>query len=188
MNIWKVTANEGYNNAFLVDENGNQCFDAISDFMEIQNSQRIRTLKIETTDKGFPDVMNYWGTNGTVLVNSKVKDLLEKYYSGLSIQFFPCECKQDIALNFWTLNVCEYHDVLDLNKSICKKMNNIQGDEVVRLVKKYAFKKEAFDLDLFKIYLNNRKYSTSLFVSDRLKKVMEDNDVVGLTLEKVYSI
>ena len=67
-------------------------------------------------------------------------------------------------------------------------MNNIQGDEVVRLVKKYAFKKEAFDLDLFKIYLNNRKYSTSLFVSDRLKKVMEDNDVVGLTLEKVYSI
>ena len=51
-----------------------------------------------------------------------------------------------------------------------------------------AFKKEAFDLDFFKIYLEERKYTTYLFVSDKFKQLMEKNDVTGLALEKVYSI
>ena len=52
----------------------------------------------------------------------------------------------------------------------------------------YVFKKEAFDLDFFKIYLEERKYNTYLFVSDRFKKIMEENNVTSLALEKVYSI
>ena len=58
MNIWKIVKNEGYNNAFLIDQNGKQCFDKSSDYMEINDSPPIRKLKIEVTDKGFPDIMN----------------------------------------------------------------------------------------------------------------------------------
>ena len=43
-------------------------------------------------------------------------------------------------------------------------------------------------MDFFKIYLEERKYNTYLFVSDRFKKIMEENNVTGLALEKVYSI
>ena len=60
--------------------------------------------------------------------------------------------------------------------------------EAIKSVDKYVFKKEAFDLDFFKIYLEERKYNTYLFVSDRFKKIMEENNVTGLALEKVYSI
>ena len=86
------------------------------------------------------------------------------------------------------LNVCEYHDVLDLNKSICKRSHNLQGVEVIRSVKKYSFKIEVFDLDIFKIYLDGLKHTTCLFISDRFKKIMEENNITGLSLEKVYSI
>ena len=190
MNIWKVIANEGYNNAYLIDTNGKQCFDPVSDFKEINDDPPTRLLKIEVTDKGNHDIMNYWGMNGTAIVNSKVKNLMQEYYGELAIRFLPCICSQfkEKETELWLLNVCEYHDVLDLNKSICKKTHNLQGEEVIRSVKKYEFKREGFDLDLFNIYLEERKYTTYLFVSDRFKRLMEENNVTGLALEKVYSI
>ncbi len=124
MNIWKVIANEGYNNAFLIDKNRNQCFDPDSDFTDIKELPPTRLLKIEITEKGFPDIMNYWGMNGTIIVNSRVKELIQDHYGCLAIQFLPCECDQfkNNEIELWLLNVCEYHDVLDLNKSICKKI------------------------------------------------------------------
>ncbi len=188
MNIWKVIKNEGFNNAFLINENGEQCFDKDSSYMEIQLSPSIRNLKIEQTDKGFADVMNYWGTSGTFIVNSKTRFLIESFFGTLSIQFLPCHCSQYPDLDLWVLNVCEYHDVLDLNNCVCRKMHNFEGKEVIRSIKKYAFSKEAFDLDIFKTILNNRKDNISLFVSDRFKNIMEENNVTGLALEKVYSM
>ena len=189
MNIWKVIANEGYNNAYLTDNNGVQHFDPVSDFKEINDSPPTRLLKIEVTDKGFPDIMNYWGMNGTIIVNSKVKNLIQEYYRELAIQFLPCVCNQfkEHEKELWLLNVCEYHDVLDLNKSVCKKNHNLQGKEVIRSVKKYAFKEDAFNLDIFKIYLGSFKHTTCLFVSDRFKKIMEENNVTGLAHERVYT-
>lgn len=187
MNIWKIKKNEGYNNAFLVDSNGKQCFDKMSDFMDINASPQLRTLRIDIAEKGFSDIVNYWGTNGTIIVNSKVKNLIEQYYGALSIQFFPCICSNYPDLQLWIWNVCEYHNMLDVKSSICDRIINLQGKEVIKSVKKYVFWEEAFNLDFFKIYLEERKYTTYLFVSDRFKKIMEDNNVTGLTLEKVYS-
>lgn len=116
--------------------------------------------------------------------------MMQEYYGELAIQFLPCTCNQfkEHEIELWLLNVCEYHDVLDLNKSICKKTHTLQGEVVIRSVNKYVFKKEAFDLDVFKIYLGGSKYTTCLFVSDRFKKTMEESNVTGLALERVYSI
>ena len=175
MNIWKVIKNAGYNNAFLIDSTGKQCFDKNSDFMDINSSPALRTLRIEFTDKGFPDIMNYWGTFGTVIVNSKVKALIEHYYGTLNTQFLPCICSNDQGSELWIWNVCEYHDVLNVKDSICDRIINLQGNEAIKSVDKYVFKEEAFDLDFFKIYLEGRKYTTHLFVSDRFKNIMEEN-------------
>jgi hypothetical protein len=188
MNIWKVMVNEGYNNAYLIDSSGKQRFDKASDYMTVSDRPPLRTLKIESTEKGFPDIINYWGTNGAIIVNSKVKNLIEQYYGTLSIQFLPCICTNYQDLHLWIWNVCEYHNLLDIDNSICDRIHNLQGKEVIRSVKKYAFIEEAFSFDFFKIYLEERKYTTYLFVNDRFKKIMEENNVTGLALEKVYSI
>ena len=163
MNIWKIIKN---------------------DYMDIGDAPPLRSLKIETTEKGFPDIMNYWGTNGAIIVNSKTKTFIERYYGNLSIQFFPCYCSQYPKLNLWIWNACEYHDVLDVDNSVCDKIHNLQGKEVIKSVDKYVFKKEAFDLDFFKIHLGERKYTTYLFVSDRFKKIMEDGIVTDEELKE----
>lgn len=143
MNIWKVIANEGYNNAYLTDNNGVQLFDPASDFKEINDSPPTRLLKIEVTDKGFPDIMNYWGMNGTIIVNSKVKNLIQEYYGELAIQFLPCICNQfkEHEMELWLLNVCEYHDVLDLNKSVCKKITIYKERKLSDLLRSMRLKK-----------------------------------------------
>ncbi len=187
MNIWKIIKNEGYNNAFLIDSKGKQRFDKDSDYMNINSSPSLRTLRIDFTEKGFPDIINYWGTNGTVIVNSKVKALIERYYGTLCTQFLPCICSNYQDLELWIWNVCEYHNVLDINNSICDRIIDLQGNEVIKSVEKYVFREEAFDLDFFKIYLEERKYTTYLFVSDKFKKIMEENNVTGLALERVYT-
>ena len=188
MNIWKVSANEGYNDAFLIDEHGEQRFEKICDFTMIQNNPFLRNLEIRTKEKGFPDVMNYYGIGGTIIVSKKLKSILEQNYENLNIQFLPCICSQYPNIDLWILNVCEYHNVLDMNNSIFRKTINLHNIEVIRSVKKYVFMNLAFDLDLFKIYLGNRKYATYLFISDRFKALMEDNNITGLMLEKVYTV
>lgn len=188
MNIWKIKKNEGYNNAFLIDSSGKQRFDKDADYMDINDRPPLRILKIEFTEKGFPDIINYWGTNGAIIVNSKVKNLIEQYYGTLSIQFLPCVCANYQNLELWIWNVCEYHNLLDIKNSICDRIHNLQGKEVIKSVEKYVFIEDAFSLDFFKIYLEERKYTTYLFVSDNFKKIMEENNVTGLALEKVYSI
>ena len=116
--------------------------------------------------------------------------MIQQYYGKLEIQFLPCICDQfkEHEIEFWLLNVCEYHDVLDLNKSVCRTTHNLRGEEVISSVKKYVVKKEAFNLDIFKIYLGSFKHTTCLFVSDRFKKIMVDNNVTGLALQNVYSV
>ena len=170
------------------DENDEKTLESGKYFKEIQDSPQTRLISIDVTSKGFPDIMNYWGINGTCVVSSKFKALVKTYFKGLSIQFLPCYCKQFPDVEMWLLNVCEYHDVLDLEKGIYKKSRNIKGEEAILSIKKYAFIKEAFDLDIFKIYINGNKHYVNLYVSDRFKAIMEENGVTGLALEKVYSI
>ena len=69
----------------MTDSSGIQRFDPVSDFKEINDCPCTRFLKIDLTDKGFPDIMNYWGMNGTSIVNSKVKKLMQEYYGELAM-------------------------------------------------------------------------------------------------------
>lgn len=188
MTIWEIIANEEYNNAYLIDENGKQHFENGFHFMDIQNAPFTRELKIGANDKGFGDIMNYWGTSGSCIVSPKMKGLLEKYFGDLTIQFFPCNSKQFPDKEMWILNACEYHDVLDYEKTVFSKMKKSNGEEMIIGINKYVFTEKAFELDMFKIYVNTTKMTTRLYVSDRFKSIMEENGVTGLALKEIYSI
>ena len=77
MNIWELWANDDYNNAFLIDEKGNQRYEKGQDFKEIKPEPFTRELNIEIRKKGFPDIMNYWGIQGSCIVSAKVKRIIE---------------------------------------------------------------------------------------------------------------
>ena len=71
--------------------------------------------------------MNYWGISGTVIVNSKVKALIERYYGTLQTQFLPCICSNCQDTELWIWNVCEYHDVLDVQKAFATELLIYKG-------------------------------------------------------------
>ncbi len=188
MTIWELTIEIGYNIAILVDRKGNMYHEKCSDYFKDQNDPFIRDFKIKVTEEGFSDVMTYIGVGGAFVVNAKVRQLIETYFGNLSIQFLPCFSKQFPDIDPWIMNVCEYHDVLDVPNCICRTGLNIDDKEVIMSIKRNAFTKAARELDIFKIYVNNEKNCFHLFVSDRFKSIMEENGVTGFALEKVYSI
>lgn len=188
MTIWELIPNEGYNNAILVDDEGNQCHDSGYDYLEKQNDPAVREIKIEKHRKGFPDIMNYWGVPGTCIVNNRTKELIERNFGDLAIQFFPCQCKQFPDIEMWVLNVYEYHDVFDVDNSVFQTLINHKGEKKICYINKFAFTNEAFDLDLFKIYIDGYKNNIRLYVSDHFKTFMEETEVTGLAFKKVYSV
>ena len=188
MTIWQLRADDDYNSAFLVDQNGDQCYDNGEDFLEIKANPYIRELMIEKGTKGFPDIMYYGGILGSCVVSNKAKSLIEYYFSELAIQFIPCSSKQYPNVKMWILNVCEYHDVFDVENSIYKTLINHKGEKRISYINKYAFTKEAFEYGLFKIFIDGYKSPICLYVSDRFKTIMEENGVTGLDLENIYSI
>ena len=188
MTIWELTVEFGYNIAKLVDENGNLYYDNSSDYTDIGDKNNIRKIQIEETKKGFSDIMAYSGIGGAFVIDSKLKSILEESFSSLSMQFYPCYCERFSDIGLWVLNICEYHDVLDIPNCIYRTGQNIGGNEVIMNIKKYAFKSSAFGSDCFKIYQNGEKNCFHLFVSDRFKTIMEENEVTGLNLKAVYSV
>lgn len=188
MIIWKIIANEGYNNAFLIDENGKQIFEKGTDFMEYIDSPHIRKIRIDIGSNGFPDVMNYWGTNGTCIVNDKVMNIISNKFHDSKVQFFPCYDPQFPDMKFWLLNAYNFQDVLDVSKSKYRTLINFQGAEVISNIKKYAFKDTAFQHDIFKLLVSGQKRTTALFISDKFKQTMEDSEVTGLAYKKMYEV
>lgn len=186
MIIWKKIVNEGYNNAFLINDDGKQIFEKPADFMDYQDNPHIRRIRIEVAGNGFPDVMNYWGTNGSCIVNEKARNIIENNFSNQNIQFFPCFSLQYPDMKFWILNAYNYQDILDVSRSEYDTLINRKGVEVIRSVDKYAFTRKAFEHDIFKLYLSGQKRETHLFISDRFKQIIKDNGVTGLAYKKVY--
>lgn len=188
MTIWELGVNEDYSNAFLNGEDGRQMFENGLFFLEHRPDPHTRLIRLAVSKKGFSDIMNYWGTSGSCIVSAKAKAVIEKYFGHLAIQFFSCYNGDFPDLEMWILSVTEYHDVLDIPNCVYRTMKNLKGEEVVGNIRKYAFKKEAFGLDMFKVYRNGYKNGIWLYVSDHFKQVMEENGITGLVLKEVYTI
>ena len=188
MTIWKVMCNNDYRNFCLVNSNNEYVTDILSHFEEKQEepyfSRTIRTLKDDNNPLG--DIMNYSSMSGTFLVNERTKKVLEKHFN--EIQFFNTICPEYPEEKFFILNVLNYKDVLDINKSKYKTGISRYGELKIGTIKSYAFKEEVRNLDIFKIIVNGVKRADYLFVTDKFKKIIEENNITGLSLRKVYEI
>ncbi len=188
MIIWEVINNNDYKNFCLVNNNNEYVTDILSQFESKQEDlsfiRTIRTLKDDNNPLG--DIMNCSSMRGTFLVNEKTKEILQTNFKG--IQFFNTICYEYPQEKFFILNAFNYHNILDINK--CKYKTGISryGEIQIGFIKSYAFKEEVCNLDIFKIIVNGIKRSDYLFVTDKFKNVIEQNNITGLRLRKVYEI
>lgn len=187
MNIWRISGNSNYKSCILIDNNNKQIYDPAFYFKEKQEDLSFkRKIKFIDIDCSFADISNYFGTSGTFVINDKTKKIFETHFN--HIQFFPLICDQYPEKTFWLLNVYNYHDVLDISHCKYDTILNRKGNRVITHIDSYAFKNEVLNLDIFKIILNGKKYTIDLFVTDTFKDIMEQNNITGLRLKKVYEI
>lgn len=156
MTIWEVIDNNDYRDFTLINDNNEYITDIATHFEEKQkNTSFIRKIQTLDNDLPFGDIMNYISINGTCVVNEKTKKILETNFQ--EIQFFNAICPKYPEEKFFILNVLNYKDVLDINKSKYTTGISRYGELKIGTIKSYAFKEEVRNLDIFKIIVNGKK-------------------------------
>ena len=186
MEIWEVRTEEIYKSCILINDDGKQISDSNIYFYKEQKDLSFER-KIRFIGGGkIADISYYCGLSGTFVVNDRTKILFESNFN--SIQFFPLICENYQKKKFWLLNIFNYQDVLDIAHCKYNTIRNIKGEMSICHIESYAFLDSAYDLDIFKIIVNGVKRFNTLFVTDKFKKIIEENNITGLNLKKVYEI
>ena len=81
------------------------------------------------------------------------------------------------------MNVLNIIDGLNYEKSEFKKTH----DGKPYAVKKFSFKPNIVNnISIFKLFLEDRIYSTEIFVSQEVKDIVEANGLTGFSFEEVW--
>lgn len=115
-----------------------------------------------------------------MLISKNAKDILSNRFKDY-VQFLPvfdCETK----VQYYFLNILKIIDGINYEKSKFKKLSSGLIVDVID----YEFEKIVKDIPIFKIYLNYTVMTTSIFVNDIFKKVIEDNHLEGFDFIEVW--
>ncbi len=186
MTIWKVMSEENYKSCVLINDEEKQISDSNTYFSEEQKDLSFER-KVRFVGKGkIADISYYCGISGTFVVNDRTKILFESNFK--NIQFFPLICENYKKKKFWLLNVFNYQNALDIAHCKYDTIRNIKGQMAICHIESYAFLDSVCNLDIFKIIVNGVKRFNILFVTDKFKKIIEENNITGLNLKKVYEL
>ena len=121
--------------------------------------------------------------NGWLIVSKNFFDLMEETV-GETIQYLDINITNSITKeeykNYKVANVTTLLDALDLENSIYDFFE--LDDEKILSVEKYALKKEEIsNYDIFKL----EGETIPIFVSERFKKIVEENSLVGFKFLEV---
>ena len=130
-------------------------------------------------EKEFMDCSQVWITTGIVLFNQKAKDCLEGVF-GDYVEFVPAKYQDDI---YYIVNVLNIIDGINYEKSEFEKRDNGRPYSV----NKFSFRPNIVNnISIFKLFLDDRIYSTNLFVSQEVKDIVEENGLTGFSFEEVW--
>ena len=147
-------------------------------------SDEFRFVKLErdkskTRETEFMDCSKLWITTGIVLFNQKAKDCLEGVF-GDYVEFVPAKYQDDI---YYIVNVLNIIDGLNYEKSEFEKLD----DGRPYSINKFSLRPNIVNnISIFKLFLEDRIYSTEIFVSQEVKDIVEENGLTGFSFEEVW--
>ena len=135
--------------------------------------------KSNPREKEFMDCSKLWITMGTVLFNQKAKDCLEGVF-GDYVEFVPAKYQDDI---YYIVNVLNIIDGINYEKSEFEKLD----DGRPYSINKFSLRPNMVNnISIFKLFLEDRIYSTEIFVSQEVKDIVEANGLTGFSFEEVW--
>lgn len=124
------------------------------------------------------DFSHIWDISGNVL-SEKAKNVLKDVLKD-NVELIVMQAEEE---ELYLMNVFNLIDALDYELSEIS-----YGPSGLALaVKKYVFKPDVVkENDIFNIYLKGRVYGTNIFVSDKFKKIVEENNLTGFSFTEVW--
>ena len=130
-------------------------------------------------EKELMDCSHVWIAVGIVLFNQKAKDCLERVF-GDYVEFVPAKYQDDI---YYIVNVLNIIDGLNYVKSEFEKLD----DGRPYSINKFSLRPNIVNnISIFKLFLEDRIYSTEIFVSQEVKDIVEANGLTGFSFEEVW--
>ncbi|WP_018768263.1 imm11 family protein [Bacillus sp. 105MF] len=127
------------------------------------------------------DCPKFWGGTGTPMVSEKAKKFLEPLI-GTNVEFLPL-IHNVTGKVYYIVHVLNVLDAIDNEKAIFEKLST----GLVIGYEKFAFVPNVIQNEMiFKIYLNNIMYATSVFVSDELRNAILESDLKGFKFIEVW--
>ncbi len=144
-------------------------------------SQEIdKDLVIELIDEGKKaDLVKLWNAMETLLCSEHAKNELENVI-GDYVEFIPARYKTE---TFYIIRILYNLNAVDYKHS---KFEQLKTGLIVGL-KEYAFLERIIkDIPIFKLRLNNKIYSTEIFVTSCFKERIEERKLTGFVFIKVW--
>lgn len=183
MRIWKLSydyANE-QNNQYILsskDRNYRRHFD---DCMtsDIEVKKEFEGVEIERVDGNQRcDFPKLWNAPKTLICSIQAKRVLQGLI-GDCVEFIPTTCIEELYI----IHTLCYKNALDHDTSKIRALPS--GLEVEYLT--YSFIAERIEnANIFKVLLNNRPYTTEIFVTSEFKSVVEQYGLTGITFIEVW--
>lgn len=126
------------------------------------------------------DIIKLWGYSSGFIINDKSMNILKKY--NLNLQFLPVELFVKNNTKYYWIHILSNIEGLDTINSKTRKIY----DKYIVEIYEYVFNENIVGHDVFKLILNGHVSATQIFVTDKFKKIIEENNITGLKFEKIY--
>lgn len=125
------------------------------------------------------DSPKFWSASGTLIFSKRAKECVEEFL-GNCVEFIPIKYKDSF---FYLVNILEVIDAINYEKVILRKLDT----GLVVGIEEYSFIADKVQrTPMFKVLLNGRIYSTEIYVSDKLKKKIEADNLIGFKFIEVW--
>ncbi len=125
------------------------------------------------------DLPKFWSCTGTLLFSEKAKECLEKIL-GNSVQFIMTKADNRI---FYIVNILTIVDAINYEEAILRRLDT----GLVVGLEKYSFLTDKIEnLNMFKVLLNGKVYSTEIYVTEEMKNKVENEQLIGFKFELVW--
>lgn len=181
MKIWKLGIEFGNFKTYMITEKDKEKCEKLASCINLgkKTSNAFDGEEIVVYDGDIKaDFSHVWGIGNQVL-NENAKNVLNDTLEN-NAELVVMQAEEE---KLYLLNVFNIIDVL--NHELSEIRYTPTGPAIE--VKKYEFKAELVGKnDIFKIYLEGRVYPCDVFVSDKFKRIVEENNLTGFSFTEVW--
>lgn len=125
------------------------------------------------------DLPKLWSASGTMLISEKAKKYLESLISDC-VEFIPLKYQ---SVTIYIVNILRITDAIDYENAIFRRLDS----GLVVGLESYSFVTSKIQgFNMFKLMLNDRIYSTEIFVTSEFKTRVEENKLLGFKFVEVW--